>query len=140
MGRQKNFRRQNVRTKRMNVNSKVPPGLLFIPILFVGCAVFIGYLKLVQSNGDIGRSIKTLEKQRQDLDRRVVNEEFKLANATSPESIQRLLQKHNLVMELPGEKNVARVKRPTSGTLTAQRPIGTSVANTQPPNEEILRD
>jgi hypothetical protein len=138
MGRQKNFRRQNVRTKRMNVNSKAPPGILFIPILIVASAVLIGYLNLSRRNDDIGRSIKDLEKQRQDLDRRVVNEEFKWANATSPENIQRLLQKHNLLMQLPGEKFVARVKRPTATINAAQRPTGTSLANTA--TEENLRD
>lgn len=129
MAKQKNYKRNSVRTKRMNVNSKFPPGMLLLPILALGAGILLGYLKLGRVNDEIGRSIKELEKSRQDLDRRVVNEEFKWAAATSPENIQLLLQRHGLVMSLPAEKFVARVKRPTDGEHFARTPAGTTVAN-----------
>ena len=137
MAKNKNFKRHNVRTKRMNVNSKFPPGMLLLPILGLAAAILLGFLSLGRRNDGIGRSIKELEKTRQDLDRRVVNEEFKWANATSPENIQRLLQRHGLLMNLPTEKFVARVKRPTNAAVAAQRAGGTAVANG---GEDTLHD
>jgi hypothetical protein len=56
--------------------------------------------------GDLGKLEKTLEK----LEGRVLNEEYKWTNMKSPRNMERLLVKHKLVMTLPDEDEVIRVR------------------------------
>jgi len=101
---------------------------MMIPLLVVVAALCLGYLWLCGRNEDIGKAIKTLEAEKRDLDRRVVNEEFKWASATSPDKIQVLLRRHNLKMELPSGEFVARITVPTDRSYAASQPMGTDLA------------
>lgn len=119
MSKNRNTYKQRVRTKRQEVNGKLLPGAMMIPLLVVAALLCIGYLWLCSRNEDIGKSIKALEADKRELGRRVENEEFKWANATAPDKIMVLLRRHNLKMILPGDKSVARITRPTEGKLAA---------------------
>ncbi len=123
MSKNKNKYKHRVRTERRDVNGRVFPGAI-AAILVVAAVLSIGYLWICGRNEDLGRQIKALEVAKQALDRRVINEEFKWANATSPENIQRLLIRHKLPMELPKERSITRVKRSTDGAYFAYKTGG----------------
>jgi hypothetical protein len=126
--RQNTYYKRNEKTKRLDVGSKMLPGALLIPILVFAAGVALGYLWLCSRNEDIGKSIKTIEERKKDLDRRVVNEEYKWANATSPDNVRRLLKVHHLEMELPKERSVVRVTQKTDGVYVGNRNKGTELA------------
>ncbi len=123
-----NYCNKNVKTKRLDVDSKFLPGALLLPILIFAATTAFGYLWLCSRNEDIGKSIKVIEEKRKDLDRRVVNEEYKWANATSPENIRRLLKVHHIEMELPRETSVVRVTQRTEGLYTGWHGTGAEIA------------
>lgn len=70
------------------------------------------YLWLRGRCDSLGQEIKRKERALEDLRRRVVNEEFKWANLTSPQNMQRLLQVHRLAMTWPTERDVVRLGEP----------------------------
>lgn len=127
MSKNKNKYKHRVRTERRDVNGGVFPGAM-AAILVIAAVLSIGYLWICGRNEDLGKRIKELEIEKQSLDRRVINEEFKWSNATSPENIQRLLLRHHLMMELPKERSIARVKRATDGMYYSYKTSGTSYA------------
>ena len=112
----------------MNVNNAMLPGIVFIPVLAVAAGLLIGYLWICRCNEEIGKGIKDLETKRQDLERRVINEEFKWSNATTPDNIQKLLRKHSIVMTMPKDAFTARISRKTDGAYRVGRPAGTDIA------------
>jgi hypothetical protein len=127
MARNRNNYRREVRTARREVNGRAFPGAM-AAILVVAAAGCIGYLGLTGRNDDLGRRIKELEKKRTELERLVVNEEFKLANATSPENIQRLLVRHQLNMILPRETNIVRAAAVPLGVYAGDHRAGRAYA------------
>jgi hypothetical protein len=80
-------------------------------ILLMATGTALGYLWLCGRCEDLGRRIKALEQQKVALERRVVNEEYKWSNMTSPQNMEKLLQAHKLEMVWPSEKNVVRIHR-----------------------------
>lgn len=116
----RNTYKHRVRTKRQEVNGKFLPGAMLIPVLVVAASLCLGYLWICSRNEDIARQIKLLEAEKKNLDHRVNNEVFKWANATSPDKIQALLLKHDLKMELPRDKSIARIRLAAGGTAYAR--------------------
>ena len=127
MARSRNSFRKEVRTARREVNGRAFPGVMAGILVFaaIGC---IGYLWLNGRNDDLGKRIKELEKKRTELERLVVNEEFKFANMTSPDNIQRLLARHQLNMILPRETNIVRTKSVPLGALASDPRSGRAYA------------
>lgn len=122
----KNRRRnKKVVNGRKQVVRSVFPRTLFV-VLFVlgGCA--LGYLYLCGRCDALGKKISALEKQRDNLRREIVNEEFKWSNMTAPESMEKLLKKHQLTMIWPSEDSVVRLRR---NPLPQQFARETSVGN-----------
>ena len=89
-------------------------------ILCVATTTALGYLWLCGRCEDLGRRIKALEQQKSALERRVVNEEYKWSNMTSPQNMEKLLQAHKLEMIRPGERSVVRIHRSTQPQQFAQ--------------------
>lgn len=127
MSRKKNNYKREVRTARREVNGRAFPGAM-AAILVVAAVACIGYLWLTGRNDDLGRRIKELEKKKTELDRLVVNEEFKWANATSPENIQRLLALHRLNMIQPHQTNIVRGRAMPLGALASDPRLGRAYA------------
>jgi hypothetical protein len=95
-------------------------------ILLVVSLLALTYLWLNGRCDTLGLSIKNLERKKAELGRRIVNEEFKWSNMTSPRNMQKLLEAHGLTMTWPSEKNVVRIRRTdsisTDHALLAQQP------------------
>lgn len=83
-------------------------------VLFVVCMLALTYLWLDGRCDALGLRIKDLEKRNEALHRAIVNEEYKWAHMTSPQNMQNSLKAHGLVMDWPQEKNIVRVRRPSS--------------------------
>jgi hypothetical protein len=79
-------------------------------ILLTVATLSLAYLWLCGRCDAMGKDLTALEERKEEVRRRVLNEEFKWTNLKAPRSMRVLLQKHNLVMMLPGEEKVVRVK------------------------------
>jgi hypothetical protein len=103
--------RNRNRNYRKHVRTHLLPGWLVV--LVVGAAgLGFSYLWLGARCDALGQRIKDLEKQRVEVRRQVVHEEFKWSNLTTFENITRLLKKHQLDMEWPKQQDVVRLRRP----------------------------
>ena len=109
------------RLKRSKNGEGVFPTVLAV-VLLGATTTALGYLWLCGRCEDMGRRIKALEQEKTQIERRVVNEEYKWSNMTSPQNMQRLLEAHGLTMTWPLEKNVIRIPRHTSSENVASRP------------------
>jgi hypothetical protein len=96
--------------RKKQVRGRVFPAPL-AGVLLMAATMSLSYLWLRGRCESLGTQIKELEGQRTELRKRVANEEFKWANMTSPQNMERLLQAHNLVMKYPDERNIVRVRR-----------------------------
>jgi len=109
MARNRRKNKLRVRSRKPGVHS-IFPGTLFG--VLVTMAIFaMGYLYLCGRCDALGKKINQLEKNRDNLRREIVNEEFKWSNMTSPESMEKLLKKHDLIMTWPSEDSVVRLRR-----------------------------
>jgi hypothetical protein len=95
-------------------NRKREQGGFFFPaplavILGLLAVVLVFYICLCSRCEAIGQEIKALEKQKEDVHRRVLSEEYKWSGLKSPRSIERLLAAFNLEMSLPDGKRVVRL-------------------------------
>ncbi len=104
---------------------KQAQGVLFpaplAAVLVLLAAVFIGYLWLCSSCEGLGAHIKALEKTRAEVHKRVLNEEFKWSNMKSPQNIELLMRKHNLVMTFPDDGNVVRLRAGIGAPATGRQ-------------------
>jgi hypothetical protein len=98
------------RLKRNKAAEGVFP-TVFAGVLLAATGTSLGYLWLCGRCEDLGRRIKQLEQQKSQIERRVVNEEYKWSNMTSPQNMEKLLQTHRLEMVWPSEKKVVRIQR-----------------------------
>jgi len=128
MARNRRKNKMRVRSRRPGVRS-IFPGTLFGVLLML--TIFaLGYLYLCGRCDALGKKINQLEKTRENLRREIVNEEFKWSNMTSPESMEKLLKKHELIMTWPSEDSVVRLHR---------NPLPQQFAR-EPSIEEIIND
>jgi hypothetical protein len=96
-------------------------------LTMAGAAAF-AYLWLLGQCDALGREIKQLEEKKAEIRKRVVNEEYRLANMKTPENIDRLLQQFGIVMALPEpgqvivvrERNGARAVQVVADTRAAR--------------------
>jgi hypothetical protein len=98
------------RLKRNKSSEGVFPTVL-AGVLLAATGTSLGYLWVCGRCEDLGRRIKLLEQQKAQIERRVVNEEYKWSNMTSPQNMEKLLQAHKLEMVWPKEKSVVRIHR-----------------------------
>lgn len=81
-----------------------------VPLIVALAAIGLVYLRLHNHCEDVGRQIKKLELERDELHKQVVNEERHWANARSNRNMERLLTHHGMVMSWPAERDIIRLK------------------------------
>lgn len=101
---------RNRNRKRSNMAGPVFPVPLAIVLLLAG-ALALSYIWLTGRCDELGLRIKDLEKERDQLQRKVVTEEYRWSNMTSPQNMQKLIEAHGLSMSWPTEKNIIRIPR-----------------------------
>jgi ATP-dependent protease HslVU (ClpYQ) peptidase subunit len=81
-----------------------------VSISALAAALAMVYLSLFNTCEQIGRQIKSLEQQRAELQKRVVNEERNWATARSIRNMDQLMEAHGIVMSWPAEQNIIRLR------------------------------
>ena len=79
-------------------------------VIFVAAVLALMFLWFDGRCESLGGDLAGLEKTLEKLEGRLLNEEHKWTNMKSPRNMEYLLMKHKLVMTLPGENEVIRVR------------------------------
>jgi len=103
--------------KKQSDGSFLPRPLALL--LAVATVFSLTYLWLHGRCEALGTQLKDLELRKVELQKQRVNEESKLANMKSPRQIEYLLQKHNLAMVWPDERQIVRMHRAPAGLAPA---------------------
>jgi hypothetical protein len=98
--------------KRNRKNGREGSRIMFwgVSISALAAAVAMVYLSLFNTCDNIGRQIKKMENDQAELHKRVVNEERNWATARSTPNMERLMERHGLVMSWPAEQNIIRLR------------------------------
>lgn len=111
-------------TRRRRNRKKDSDGFIFpLPLaaaLGVLAAVSLTYLWLCGRCEALGGRLKALEQQKTEAHRRVLNEEYKLANMKTPQNIEQLLQRFGLQMVRPEAGCVVHLRGPASAGASGQ--------------------
>ncbi len=80
-------------------------------VLTLAAVLSLAYLWMDSRTAALRVRIQALEKQKKEIENRVINEQIKWSNMTSLPSIQRALQQHGVVMTWPQESRIVRIRR-----------------------------
>jgi hypothetical protein len=114
MARKATTRRRGVRKGRANRKkheARVGFPSPLAALLVVVALLSLVYLWLCGRCEGLGKDLARLERQKEELVARVMNEEYKWTQSKAPANMERLLAHHKLVMILPPERDVVRVRR-----------------------------
>ena len=100
------------RNRKKSVN-----GFAF-PVPFAGVVVFaviaaLAYVWLEYCADSLGAEMKAMERQKESLQQRLLNEEYKWVQERSPRNIMAALRKHQLAMTWPTSAQVIRLSAPS---------------------------
>lgn len=105
-------RRGRKNRKRHEARVGFPSPLAAVLVSFA--VLSLVYLWLCGRCDALGKSLTRLEDRKEDLHGRMLNEEYKWSNMKSPRRMEELLLRHHLIMSLPAEGRIIRV-RPSKG-------------------------
>ena len=85
------------------------------PVVLANILVFVAvfglsYVWLCARCDTLGQDIKRLETVQRNTHRLLVNEQDRWSSKLSPSSLDRALKRHNLIMRLPAEQQIVRVR------------------------------
>jgi len=88
------------------------------PVPFAGVVVFavlaaLAYVWLEYCSDSLGSEMKALERQKELLHQKHLNEEYKWMQEKSPRNIMAALKNHHLVMTWPTRSQVVRLQAPS---------------------------
>ena len=92
----------------------------FIIALILGVIVFAVFIGLHQRCEALGSNIAQLEKKKLELQNQVKQERSRWESAKSLEAVQRLLQRHHVVMTWPDPRNIIRIRRSAEEPVAAE--------------------
>lgn len=99
-------RKQNRKKKNLaNIRAVIPVAVAMLMLTIVG----IGYVALSWRCEAIGREINSLETEKKELEKRLMNEEYKWMRMKSPCNIEEALSKHGIAMTWPRRDQVQRL-------------------------------
>ena len=111
----RNTDRDRVKTIRRQDERLNAEGFLFpsrvASTLVVLVVIGLAYVWLHNSSEALGRKIRKLELEEQELDRRIDIEKYNWASLTSPANLHEALRKHGLSMSVPAPANVVVIDR-----------------------------
>jgi len=91
--------------------ARIPFPMLLASILVFVAVFGIGYVGFYARCDTLGQEIKQLEMDYRIAKVRVISEQDRWSNLLAPANVQRALKHHNLVMTLPDESRIVRVRR-----------------------------
>ena len=105
--------RKNVRKKRkkqQQMNGYIFP-VPFAGIVVVASALALGYVWLGYQCEALGDEIKAVEARGVELNKKLLNAEYRWVRMKSPQSLEIALQRHGLKMDWPRAGQVVRLDR-----------------------------
>lgn len=119
---------------RRRRNRKLEPAALLVSarlvmVLAMAGVLAILYLGLCGHCENLGRDIKKLEQELENVRTRIRTEEYKWSRLTSPRRFQQILAEHGIQMEWPEENRVVRL--PSSSVRPYERDVAQSYALAQ---------
>ncbi|MBL7077315.1 MAG: hypothetical protein ISS31_07575 [Kiritimatiellae bacterium] len=105
--------RKNVRKKRkkqQQMNGYIFP-VPFAGIVVVASALALGYVWLGCQCEAMGDEIKAVEARSVDLNKKLLNAEYRWVRMKSPQSLEIALQRHGLKMDWPRAGQLVRLER-----------------------------
>ncbi len=102
-------KRKNRRKKKLNSNFRPAPFAAVVVVITIIASV---YSYLQYSCQQLGNEIKALERQKNILKTRYMNEECRWMEDKSPENIKKALNRYNIVMQWPSARQVVRLRTP----------------------------
>ncbi len=103
----------NRRNRRLDRQSGVAPWLVTGFILLA--AIGLAYVWLNGQSELLGRELRRLEDDRNKLVKQHLNEEYRWARLKSPQSLEKALAEHKLVMGAPRHDQVVRLRDAAPG-------------------------
>lgn len=103
--------------KKRKAEARIPFPNMLAMVLVCVAASGLSYIYLCARCDTLGNEIKQLEQQRRMLRQRAVNEQDRWSNMLAPANLERALKQHHLVMTLPGERQIVRIRRGSTGRV-----------------------
>lgn len=101
--------RRHKRNRKKQPDRRILPGR--VATILAAVTVFsLVYLWFCGRCEALGNQIKALERQKSELHKLVINEEYKWANLKSPRNLEALLKRFNLAMTWPQPDRVIRLR------------------------------
>lgn len=103
----------------MKKNRKRVDGFVF-PVPFAGALIIVATLSLAYvwmgcRCETLGREIKALEEEKELLQKKFYNEEYRWTQMKSPGNLERVLAKHDIKMIWPSSSQIVRISPVLSG-------------------------
>ena len=96
--------------KKMKKNQvQVPFPVLLANVLVLVAVLGLSYMWLCSRCDALGKDIKSKERELAAVQKRLVNEQDRWSNITSPANLKRAIKKHHLDMVMPREAQIVRV-------------------------------
>ena len=108
------------RRNRKNFSHEAALSARFFFLLGGAVVIAFGYLWLSGRCEALGRRISQLEDQKVELVKKVKLERSRWESAKAFNQVERLLQRHHLVMSWPDERSVVRVRRAADESSVAE--------------------
>ena len=99
------------RNRKKTVHGSVFP-VPFAGAVVVSVVMALAYVWLGFCHDSLGRELKSLEKQRDLLNKKRLNEEYRWMQEKSPVNLARALNRHNLEMTWPQRRQVVHMRDP----------------------------
>ena len=99
-------RKKRVATKHV----RVPFPVLLTNALVLVAILGLSYMWLCSRCDVLGKEIKQKEALLVSVEKRLVNEQDRWSNQTSPSNLERALRRHRLTMVMPAEDQIVRVR------------------------------
>lgn len=117
MRREPTWKRLNVKHERRAVFP-----VLFSAVIVVLAALAFSYYWLQQNCDSVAGQIKGLEREREEVARRVQNEEYKWSSLCTLHRVRGQLDAFGIAMDWPAKDRVVYLARPGAGTTSPAAP------------------
>lgn len=102
--------KKNQKRKNRKTQARIPfPRMLANVLVFVAVSG-LSYVWLCARCDMLGQDIKHLETVQRETRLRLINEQDRWSNLLAPANFERTLKRHRLVMQLPDERQIVRVR------------------------------
>lgn len=95
-------------SKKKKLNGFILP-MPFAGLVALFCVCALSYMWLVCRCEALGRDLKALEQEREQLRKQQLNEEYKWMRMKSPQEMEKSLERHHIMMTWPRNDQVIRL-------------------------------